>query len=84
MDVKDAWFKDPNEKYIVRLLECILANASWRSFAKFVVPYPKTRRCEIPRIDDVIQNDLCRPLPVERNYQEYVPPPPPERPPVGM
>ncbi|KAI0800242.1 hypothetical protein C8Q74DRAFT_1214239 [Fomes fomentarius] len=44
---------------------------------KFVSPYPKTTWCDIPKIGNVIQNDLCRPLPRAR-----FPPPPTEPAPV--
>ncbi|TBU46648.1 hypothetical protein BD309DRAFT_953572 [Dichomitus squalens] len=45
----------------------------------FVVPYPSTYYCDVPKPGrDVIQNDLCRPLPT----QSFPPPPPPRPAPV--
>ncbi|KAH9935126.1 uncharacterized protein BXZ73DRAFT_76835 [Epithele typhae] len=59
VDVTDAWVM--NQKAINKL---------------FVSPYPQSQWCAVPRrIDDVIQNDLCRPLPTQQ-----FPPPPPTKP----
>ncbi|KAI1790386.1 hypothetical protein LXA43DRAFT_1016888 [Ganoderma leucocontextum] len=44
----------------------------------FIVPYPNTYWCDVPKHSDVIQNDLCRPLP----RQNFPPLPPPQPTPV--
>ena len=76
VDVEEKWFLK-RSKACVDPSKFVLARAERSS--SFVSPYPSTYYCDVPRPGrDVIQNDLCRPLPT----QNFPPPPPPAPAPV--